>query len=235
MWQNVFVIWSGQTIPKNAGSLDSCKFTHDCVSSDGTAPHYRLQRRKGKEARLVALVVTSDSVYQGAPAILHIDDDYCPHGENYLAIGKFHGTAESKLFFPIVSLGIPNHGPKGFKSLRVKINNLARVAVIRILRCDFKTIGFNDFPTLFQRQVVPTLTIEWDLFLSEISQHFRSSHETIVKIGDFAAKAIYVIKVKFSRSYGRASLNRRGAADTAYTGNINVQIVFSFRIRIAYL
>src|SRR6266487_5669954 len=93
MWQNVFVIWSGQTIPKNAGSLDSCKFTHDRVSSDRTAPHYRLQRRKRKEAWLITLVVTSDSVYQGAPAILHIDDDYCPDGENYLAIGKFHGTA----------------------------------------------------------------------------------------------------------------------------------------------
>src|SRR4029450_11172380 len=149
MWQNVFVIWSGQTIPKNAGSLDSCKFTHDCVSSDGTAPHYRLQRRKGKEARLVALVVTSDSVYQMPPPILHIDNNYGPYRECHLAIGKFHGTAQSKLFFPIVSFGIPNHSPKSFEGLRVKIDNLPRIAVIWILRRNLKTIGLDDFPIFF--------------------------------------------------------------------------------------
>jgi hypothetical protein len=118
-------------------------------SPDGTASHDCLKRRKGKEAWLVALVVTSDSVYQGAPAILHIDNNHGPHRECHLAIGKFHGTAQSKLLFPIVSLGIPNHSPKSFEVLRVKIDNLPRIAVIWILGRDLKTVGLDDFPVFF--------------------------------------------------------------------------------------
>src|SRR5215510_1558044 len=179
-------------------------------SSDGTAPHYRLKGRKGKKAWLIALVVTSDSVYQSAPAILNIDDNHSTNRECHLAIGKFHGTAQSKLFFPIVSLGIPNHGPKSFEVLRVKIDNLPRIAVIWILRRDLKTIGIDDFPIFFCWQIVPALPLKRNLFLSEISQHFRSSQKAIVKIGNLAAKAVDVVEIKFTRRNGRASLNRWG-------------------------
>jgi hypothetical protein len=51
-------------------------------SSDGTAPHYCLKGRKGKKAWLIALVVTSDGVYQSTPAILNIDDDHGPNRES---------------------------------------------------------------------------------------------------------------------------------------------------------
>src|SRR5262245_28003921 len=118
-------------------------------SSDGTAPHYCLKGRKRKQARLIALVVTSDRVYQGAPAILHIDNNNGPHRKSLLAIRKHHRTSQSKLFFPIVFLGIPDHSPKGFETLCVKIDNLTRIAVIWILGRNLKTIGLDDFPIFF--------------------------------------------------------------------------------------
>src|SRR4030095_4194426 len=61
------------------------------------------------------------------------------------------------------------------------------------------------------------------------------AQETIVKIGNLAAETVNVIKIEFTRGYGRASLNRRSAADAAYTGNINIEIVLSLGVRITYL
>ena len=50
-------------------------------SSDGATPHYRLQGRKSKKAWLIALVVCSNGVNQGAPPILHIDNHHSPDRE----------------------------------------------------------------------------------------------------------------------------------------------------------
>src|SRR5918996_5355908 len=101
-------------------------------SSNGTTPHDRLKRRKCKTPRLIALVVCSDGIHQGATAILNVDYSHCPDGKSFLAIGKSHRAAQSKLFLPVVALGIPNHRPKSFKILRVKIDHLPGIAVVWI-------------------------------------------------------------------------------------------------------